>query len=171
MANTLCAVFDVIVVEDLSIKALAKRKKGGKFSYGKSVADLAPAALYTILDCKAQRYDRILVRADRWFPSSKTCSNPSCGAVKAKLPLSVRTYICEVCGMVADRDVNAARNLERYPVAATRDRAAQHDSALQARAGVPTVKGEGVETAPTPSKDGFGVDATEMRHLRVPVRA
>ena len=155
MANTLCAVFDVIVVEDLSIKALAKRKKGRHFSYGKSVADLAPAALYTILDRKAQRYDRILVRADRWFPSSKTCSNPSCGAVKAKLPLSVRTYICDECGLVADRDVNAARNLEHYPVAATRDRKAQKPPTPQACADVPTVKGEGLGT----------------RRLRAPVRA
>ena len=47
--------------------------------------------------------------ASRWFPSSKTCS--SCGAVKAKLPLRVRTYVCEACGLIMDRDVNAALNL------------------------------------------------------------
>jgi putative transposase len=47
--------------------------------------------------------------ADRWFPSSKTCSG--CQAVKTKLPLRVRTYTCEACGLVLDRDVNAARNL------------------------------------------------------------
>ncbi|TYC07281.1 zinc ribbon domain-containing protein, partial [Micromonospora sp. MP36] len=47
--------------------------------------------------------------ANRWYPSSKTCSD--CGAVKAKLPLRVRTYICDSCGLVLDRDVNAARNL------------------------------------------------------------
>ncbi|MGW5670798.1 zinc ribbon domain-containing protein [Micromonospora sp. NPDC003776] len=47
--------------------------------------------------------------ADRWYPSSKTCSG--CGAVKAKLPLRVRTYLCDFCGLVLDRDVNAARNL------------------------------------------------------------
>lgn len=50
-----------------------------------------------------------LVTADRWYPSSKTCSG--CGAVKAKLGLSERTYHCGACGLILDRDVNAARNL------------------------------------------------------------
>jgi transposase len=50
-----------------------------------------------------------LVVADRWFPSSKTCS--ACGTVKAKLSLSERTFTCEACGLVTGRDVNAARNL------------------------------------------------------------
>ena len=50
-----------------------------------------------------------LVVADRWYPSSKTCS--ACGSVKAKLALSARTYTCTTCGLVLDRDVNAARNL------------------------------------------------------------
>jgi hypothetical protein len=47
--------------------------------------------------------------ADRWFPSSKTCSG--CGAAKAKLALSERMYKCETCGMALDRDLNAALNL------------------------------------------------------------
>ena len=47
-----------------------------------------------------------LVLADRWYPSSKTCSG--CGTVKAKLALSERTYRCDGCGLVLDRDVNAA---------------------------------------------------------------
>lgn len=50
-----------------------------------------------------------LVVASRWFPSSKLC--PGCGAVKAKLALSERTYRCESCDLSEDRDVNAARNL------------------------------------------------------------
>lgn len=47
--------------------------------------------------------------ADRWYPSSKTCS--SCGVVKTKLRLGERTFICDHCGFVLDRDLNAARNL------------------------------------------------------------
>jgi putative transposase len=47
--------------------------------------------------------------ADRWYPSSKTCSD--CGSVKAKLTLNDRIYACETCGHTEDRDVNAARNL------------------------------------------------------------
>ena len=53
-----------------------------------------------------------VIAADRWFASSKTCSG--CGAVKAKLLLSERTYLCAACGTVADRDRNAARNLAGY---------------------------------------------------------
>jgi transposase len=54
---------------------------------------------------------RVIV-ADRWFASSKTCSG--CGAVKAKLLLSERSYVCTSCGTALDRDVNAAINLAAY---------------------------------------------------------
>jgi putative transposase len=47
--------------------------------------------------------------ADRFFPSSKTCS--ACGMVKAKLSLTERVFTCERCGLISDRDVNAAKNL------------------------------------------------------------
>jgi putative transposase len=47
--------------------------------------------------------------ADRWFPSSRTCSG--CQAVKSKLPLRTRTYVCDECGLILDRDENAALNL------------------------------------------------------------
>jgi putative transposase len=50
-----------------------------------------------------------LIVADRWFASSKTCSG--CGSVKAKLALSERTFVCTACGLVLDRDLNAALNL------------------------------------------------------------
>jgi putative transposase len=53
-----------------------------------------------------------LIIADRWFPSSKTCSG--CGAVKDTLLLSDREYVCESCGMVIDRDLNAAINLRNH---------------------------------------------------------
>ena len=59
---------------------------------------------------------------DRWFPSSKTCSQ--CGAVKAKLARSERTYVAAIRGLVLDRDVNAARNLAKLgeAVASAQDR-------------------------------------------------
>jgi putative transposase len=53
-----------------------------------------------------------MVAADRFYPSTKACS--SCGAVKAKLPLSTRTYDCDSCDLVLDRDVNAAVNLAAW---------------------------------------------------------
>ena len=61
------------------------------------------------LTYKCQWYGSHLVVADRWFASSKTCS--SCRTVKTKLSLSERTFHCETCGLVIDRDLNAARNL------------------------------------------------------------
>jgi len=67
-----------------------------------------------------------VLMADRWFPSTKTCSG--CGAVK-DMPLSQREYVCHVCGMVEDRDLNAARNLERYPGLRGNPYACEHPSA------------------------------------------
>jgi putative transposase len=57
------------------------------------------------------------VKADRFHPSSKTCSQ--CGTVKAKLLLDERTYHCEACGLIIGRDVNAAINLARQGLPAT----------------------------------------------------
>jgi hypothetical protein len=61
------------------------------------------------LDYKTGWYGSKLVVVDRWLPSSKTCS--ACGARKAKLALSQRTYQCEECGAQLDRDTNAALNI------------------------------------------------------------
>ena len=52
-----------------------------------------------------------LVKIDKWYPSSKTCS--CCGNVKAKLGLGERVYICENCGIELDRDYNASLNIKR----------------------------------------------------------
>jgi transposase len=62
-----------------------------------------------MLRYKTVREGGWLVVADRWYPSSKRCSG--CGSVKAKLTLAERVYQCDTCGLVLDRDVNAARNL------------------------------------------------------------
>jgi putative transposase len=59
------------------------------------------------------RWHGVEVRvADRFFPSSKTCS--SCGEIKDDLDLSTRTYSCEICDLIIDRDLNAAINLSRW---------------------------------------------------------
>ena len=102
----------MIVVEDLAVANLSRRKPGaGKGGRGlnRALADAALGELRRQLGYKATWYGSTLIVADRWYPSSKTCS--SCETVKAKLSLSERTYWCDACGMVADRDVNAARNL------------------------------------------------------------
>lgn len=116
LATDLVGRFDKIVVEDLNLAALAKRKKDKRgrkvFSFGKSVNDNAYGMFCKMLEEKSKLFGVVFVRASRWFASSKTCSD--CGEVKAKLPLPVRVFKCTNCGLIIDRDVNAARNLEQY---------------------------------------------------------
>jgi putative transposase len=81
-----------------------------------------------------------VVVADRWFPSSKTCS--SCGAVKAKLPLRERTFGCEHCSHVEDRDVNAARNLLKLAGSGPESRNACGGTVRPGHAGQDPVKQE-----------------------------
>lgn len=97
----------VAVVESLNLRGMARRTRSWRFS--KSVADNGFGAFVQILERQATKRGASVLKSDRFFPSSKTCS--ACGAVKAKLPLSERVYDCTACGLKLDRDVNAARNL------------------------------------------------------------
>jgi len=69
------------------------------------------------LEYKCQWYGSTLTIVDRFYPSSKTCSG--CGNVKKELKLSEREYVCENCGLVIDRDLNAAINLKNKSVSYT----------------------------------------------------
>ncbi|GAB2464831.1 hypothetical protein GCM10027187_36060 [Streptosporangium sandarakinum] len=89
-------------VENLSVRGLARTK------LARSVHDAGWSQFVGMLEYKAKRYGRTLVKIDRWFPSSKRCS--ACGAVAETMPLSVRSWIC-ACGVAHDRDVNAAINI------------------------------------------------------------
>ncbi|MEV4806561.1 transposase [Nonomuraea sp. NPDC049421] len=91
-----------VMVEDLCVKGLARTR------LAKSVHDAGWSAFVTMLEYKAARYGRTLVKIDRWFPSSKLCS--ACGTVAESMPLNVRSWTCP-CGTVHDRDVNAANNI------------------------------------------------------------
>lgn len=102
---------DVIVIEDLAVAGM-----GRSLRLGKSVHDAGLAEIRRQLEYKADWYGTTLVVADRWYPSSRTCSG--CGAVNADLTLSQRTWTCE-CGDVHDRDVNAAVNLKNLAVGST----------------------------------------------------
>jgi putative transposase len=77
-----------------------------------AIADQGWAELARQLGYKTARHGGKLVVADRWFASSKTCS--ACGAVRPKLTLAERTYRCDACGLIRDRDVNAAANLAAW---------------------------------------------------------
>ncbi|MEV4529663.1 transposase [Streptosporangium sp. NPDC049304] len=107
-----------IYVEDLSVKGLARTR------LAKSVHDAGWSQFVNMLEYKAKRYGRTFAKVDRWFPSSKRCSQ--CETVATTLPLGVREWACP-CGAVHDRDVNAARNIlaeGRRSVAAGRKPAA-----------------------------------------------
>ena len=82
----------------------------GNHRLARSIQDAAFAQFRRLLTYKTARTGARLHVIDRWYPSSKTCSN--CGTVKAKLPLSERVYHCGKCGLAIDRDVNAAINIQ-----------------------------------------------------------
>lgn len=96
-----------VVVEDLNVAGMVRNHR-----LAKSVSDASFGELRRQLAYKTAWYGTELVVADRWFASSKTCSG--CGAHRADLELSDRTYTCGSCGLVLDRDVNAAINLARW---------------------------------------------------------
>ncbi|MBB5079754.1 putative transposase [Nonomuraea endophytica] len=92
-----------VAVEDLAVRNLVKNGK-----LANAISDASWRELRSMLEYKAQGYGRTLVVVDRWFPSSKLCS--ACGTRQEAMPLSVRAWEC-ACGVVHDRDVNAAKNV------------------------------------------------------------
>jgi len=102
-----------VVVEDLAVAGMTRagtgKTKRDKAGLNRAILDASPAELRRQLAYKTTWFGSTLIVADRWYPSSKTCS--ACKAVKAKLPLACRTYRCDHCGLVLDRDRNAASNL------------------------------------------------------------
>jgi putative transposase len=93
-----------IAVEDLSVAGLARTK------LAKSVHDAGWSSFVNMLEYKAARYGRTLVKIGRFTPTSQTCS--TCGAVDGPKPLGVREWTCTACGTVHDRDTNAAINVK-----------------------------------------------------------
>jgi len=98
---------EVIVIEHLSLKAMS-----GALKLGKSVMDLGYSAFIHQLQYKCLWNNKILVQADKWFASSKTCS--ICGQINKNLTLSDRSWVCPNCGIEHDRDQNAGQNLVNY---------------------------------------------------------
>jgi len=94
----------VIGIEDLGILGMMANR-----NLARAVADAAMGQLLQFLKTKVARAGGNLFIASRWFPSTKRCS--CCGHVKKRMPLKHRTYQCLVCGLVIDRDLNAALNL------------------------------------------------------------
>ncbi|GAB3557084.1 putative transposase [Actinopolyspora lacussalsi] len=104
LSTRLVAEFDTVVVEDLHVAGMVRNRR-----LARAISGVGMGELHRQLDYKTTWSGRDLVAADRFYPSSKTCND--CGAVKAKLRLSERTFTCDHCGYRTDRDLNAARNL------------------------------------------------------------
>jgi putative transposase len=92
------------VIEDLSVRNTVKNH-----SLARAISDASWSEFRRMLEYKADWHGRTVITVDRWYPSSKTCS--ACGAIAAKMPLSVREWACASCGASHDRDVNAAKVL------------------------------------------------------------
>ena len=106
--------YETVVIEDLNVRAMMVRGGAYKRGLNHAIAQASFADLRRRITYKTQWNGGVTVIADRWFPSSKTCSE--CGEVKSKLSLSERKYMCHRCGVVVDRDLNAATNLAKLAV-------------------------------------------------------
>jgi putative transposase len=94
----------VICVESLAVKNMVKNH-----SLAKAISDVGWGEFVRQLDYKSQWYGRTLIKIDRFYPSSKTCH--ACKHVLDSLPLDIREWVCPECGVVHDRDTNAALNI------------------------------------------------------------
>lgn len=100
----------VVVLEDLSVKDMLQDGVLAKL-----VSDAGMREFRRQMEYKTVWNGSTLMLADRYYPSSKRCSG--CGRVKDTLALDERTYHCDGCGLVEDRDVNASKNLEQWALA------------------------------------------------------
>ena len=94
----------VIAVESLSVSNMQKNR-----TLSKSISDASWSEFVRQLEYKAHWYGRELIGIDKWYPSSRRCSD--CGYTAPGMPLNVRQWTCPECGSHHDRDVNAARNV------------------------------------------------------------
>lgn len=125
-ANTLASAYDMVAVETLNLKAMTKKPRpkpnpdhqGGYLRNGhkakgglaKSTLDNGYGTFLTLLEYKLSRQGKYLVRVDKWFPSSQLCHE--CGYRNPQVKdLSIREWACPSCGVLHDRDVNAALNI------------------------------------------------------------
>ena len=101
--------YDTIITEDLNISGMMKNHK-----LAGSIADASWCELIKQIDYKCNFYGKELIKVDRWFPSSKTCSR--CGHIKNDLKLQDRIFRCDNCGIEIDRDLNASNNIKAVGV-------------------------------------------------------
>jgi putative transposase len=120
--------YDKIYIENLNIKGMSARCKPkqdendkylpngqtAKSGLNKSIVDASWSKFFNMLEYKSNWYGKELIKIDRFYASSKTCH--VCGTIKSDLKLSDRIYVCPVCGLSMDRDLNAAINIKALGV-------------------------------------------------------
>ncbi|WP_101833948.1 IS607 family element RNA-guided endonuclease TnpB, partial [Frankia canadensis] len=133
LTTRLATSHDVVVVEDLHVAGMVRNRR-----LARAVADTGMAEIRRQLAYKTVWYGSRLHVADRWYPSSKTCSG--CGWRNPSLTLSDRTFHCQSCALVLDRDTNAAVNLRNLVAASTSEtentRGADHKTRASGRVAV-----------------------------------
>ena len=140
-ATGLAQRYETVVAEDLNVAGMTRNRR-----LARAIADQGFGQARRMLGYKTSWAGGQLIIASRWFPSSKTCSG--CGAVKAKLGLSERTYTCPGCGLTLDRDVNAAANLLTLAASGAESHNASRGTARPGPAGrVPVKEEPGTATA------------------------
>lgn len=97
--------YDAVCVEDLDMRAMSN--KG--FGNGKATMDNGYGMFQNMLEYKLLERGKHFVKVDKWYPSSQLCH---CCGHRQKMPLTIRVYQCQECGMVCDRDLNAAINIK-----------------------------------------------------------
>ena len=104
LADQLTQEYAYIFIEDLDIEEWKQK-------YGRKTSDISISKFFNILKHQGLKNNCLVHKIDKYFPSSKTCSN--CGYVHNDLKLSERTWICPICKTKHDRDINAAINIKR----------------------------------------------------------
>jgi putative transposase len=135
--------FALIGIEDLNVSGMVKNRH-----LSRAISDMGFFEFRRQLEYKAEMRGGVVVVADRFFASSKTCS--ACGHKIKKLPLSIRQWTCPTCGTSHDRDVNAAINLANYAVSYT----------VSACGGEGAGLGRKSKTKPAPAKQEFNAIPT-----------
>ena len=101
-ARELCSKYNIICIEDLNLKGMQRL-------WGRKVSDVSYGEFLQILESSAKKAGSIIIKIDRYYPSSKLCNR--CGNIKEELSLKDRIYSCSICGHEEDRDINAAKNI------------------------------------------------------------
>ena len=117
ISSTIVHENQMIVVEDLNFNSMktidSENKYQGK-NIRKNLQKVSLSKLYEFIEYKSKWYGKTLVYAEKYYPSSKKCSTLNCNYINHELKLEDRTWKCPECGVVHDRDENAALNLYNY---------------------------------------------------------